>query len=47
MDIGGRGGVGCGIGGRIILPDSGRGMREGIDEVVEDCTRIGKRGSFR
>ena len=47
MDIGGREGVGCGIGERIILPDSGRGMREGIGEVVEDCTRIGKRKSSR
>ena len=42
MDIGGRGEAGCGIGGRIILLDLGRGMREGIGEVVKGCMPIGK-----
>jgi len=38
MDIGERGGVGCGIGERIILLDSGLGMREGIGEEVNSKT---------
>jgi len=38
MDIGGRGGAGCGIGERIIQPDSGRGMREGIGEKVNSMS---------
>jgi len=38
MDIGEREGVGCGIGERIILPDSGRGMREGIGEEVNSIS---------
>lgn len=42
MDIGARGGAGCGIEERIILLDSGRGMREGIGEVVKDCTSFGE-----
>jgi len=42
MDIGEKGEAGCGIEERIILLDSGRGMREAIGEVVNDCMRIGK-----
>jgi hypothetical protein len=34
MVIGARGEAGCGTEGRIILPDSGRDMREGIGEIV-------------
>jgi hypothetical protein len=41
MDIGGRGGAGCGIEERVILPDSGRGMREGIGKEIVDFMRIG------
>jgi hypothetical protein len=43
MDIGERGGAGCGTEERVIPPDSGRDMREGIGESVKDHTRIGKR----
>lgn len=34
MDIGERGGAGCGTEERIILLDSGRDMREGIGDIV-------------
>jgi hypothetical protein len=43
MDIGERGGAGCGLEGRIILPDSGRDTREGIGEVVMSSLRIAER----
>jgi len=42
MVIGGRGEAGCGIEEKIILPDLGRGMREGIGEVVKDCMSFGE-----
>jgi hypothetical protein len=43
MDIGGRGGAGCGIGERVIPPDSGRGTREGTGEVVMSSLTIVER----
>jgi hypothetical protein len=44
MDIGERGGAGCGTGERVILPGSGRDMREGTGEVVMSSVRIAERG---
>lgn len=41
MDTGERGGAGCGIGEKVILPDLGRGMRGGIGKVIVDFMRIG------
>jgi len=34
MDTGGKGGVGCGTEEKVIQLDSGRGMGEGIGEVM-------------
>lgn len=43
MDIGGRGGAGCGIGERVIRLDLGRGTREGTGETSVDGMRAGER----